>query len=260
MKRLKENLTKTQSISPKKSRPKKRTFSWNLFGNAPQSEGGAAVANSKPWFLNSPEVPDGCVYVEAKNEQEENDLSGSMEEFTIQDDEENQEDSEELKSTMEKIPPCQVTQWKHVLYNLLVDNHNSPKVHTFCRPYTVRKLDEVIGTVVERKGFRFDVKQNPSKKLAEMWALYEKRKDLSVSTLPEVFKVDIYKSYLRSCLDLMAKYFEKEDKWTFLYYETPLFLPNETLCDGLARLKILPAKGRKDKTKKNKRTTCHGEV
>jgi hypothetical protein len=150
------------------------------------------------------------------------------------------------RTRMERIPSCQVTHWKHVVYNLLADNHNDARGHSFCSPYSVRQIDKN-GNLVERVGFRFDIKQNPARKLAELWAFHEKRKQLEETKLTTVLREDLYKFYLRACLDLLAKYFIKLDKFTFLYDETPLFVPNGSLEDALLRLKKLPARGRKSK-------------
>jgi len=148
------------------------------------------------------------------------------------------------KQIMDRIPSCQVTHWKHVIYNLLVDNHNDPVQSKFCAPYSVRFFNDQ-NVAYERLGFRFNLQQNPAKRLAELWAFHEKRKDLEQTNLAPVFKSDLYKFYLRACLDLLAKYFTKHDKYTFLYEDIPLFVPNRSLEDALVRLKKLPAKSRK---------------
>jgi len=148
---------------------------------------------------------------------------------------------------MEKIV---VTHWKHVIYNLLVDNHNNPNLHHFCVPYQHRFLNKK-GELEERKGFRFDVTQSPQKKLAELWAEHEKEKKLEDIELPQIFKDDLYKYYLRACLDLLAKYFIKQDKFTFMYDDIPLFVPNGSLDDALARIKIICARNRKAKKEKD---------
>jgi len=205
------------------------------------------TGDCKPWFKIDPGVvkkdrqqPPKKVKIPMNEEEPGSDLAGSLEDISSHDD-------QEFRLRMEKIPmEDHIVQWKHVLYNLLVDSHNNPDNNTaFCRTFTSRKLDEATGAVIERKGFSFNVKENPFKKLAELWALYLKKKDLRTSTLPEVFMADLYKSYTRSCLDLTATYFEKENKWTFLYYEVPLFVPNESPQTAIARLRNLSSKHRK---------------
>jgi hypothetical protein len=81
---------------------------------------------------------------------------------------------------------------------------------------------------------------------------------------------DLYKFYLRSCVELLSKvswvfikcldpqnlqYFEKIDKYTYLYEdeENPLFIPGGSLEDSEMRIKNMKTRSRKRKT--NKRGT-----
>jgi len=158
------------------------------------------------------------------------------------------------KEDVQKMEKCQVTHWKHVIYNLLVDNHNDPQDH-FCYPYVIRGLNEK-HEIEERFGFRFDIKYDPAKKLAELWAGHEKNKSLEDTILPTTFKQDLYKYYLRAALDLLAKYFIKHDRFTFLYDGVPLFVPNGSLDEALTRIKSISARNRKtNKPTKSKATT-----
>jgi len=161
-------------------------------------------------------------------------------------DDEDSNDDEASHRFMEKIPLHQVTHWKHVIYNELVDNHNNPDTNHFCTPYQNRFLNQR-GELEDRKGFRFDVSQAPQRRLAELWAQHEKSKKLEDTMLPQIFKEDLYKFYLRACLDLLAKYFIKQDKFTFVYDDVPLFVPNGSLDDALARIKTISARSRKSK-------------
>jgi hypothetical protein len=43
----------------------------------------------------------------------------------------------------------------------------------------------------------------------------------------------------------MSKYFEKRDKYTFLYDDVPLFVPNEGLEEAEIRLKSMKSRARK---------------
>jgi len=43
----------------------------------------------------------------------------------------------------------------------------------------------------------------------------------------------------------MSKYFEKKDKYTYLYDDTPLFVPNETLEEAELRLRGMSSRTRK---------------
>ncbi len=57
-----------------------------------------------------------------------------------------------------------------------------------------------------REGFRFPEGINPDKKLAELYAEYVKGARLDMITdLDEVFVKDLYKFYLRSCVELIGK-------------------------------------------------------
>jgi len=60
---------------------------------------------------------------------------------------------------------------------------------------------------------------------------------------------DLYKFYLRSCLELLSKYFEKVDKYTFLYDEdeAPLFIPNGYFRDADIRINNMETRTRKKK-------------
>jgi hypothetical protein len=95
--------------------------------------------------------------------------------------------------------------------------------------------------------------QQPARRLAELWALHEKDKDLSASELSPTFKEDLYKYYLRAALDLLAKYFVKHEKFAFLYDGTPLFVPNGTAQDAISRIKTISARNRKREGKTKKR-------
>jgi len=210
-------------------------------------EGSKVEGAPPPWFA-SEKYPKRALPADSSDEEDKLsknfDVSiylenGALEE-TFQDD--GASDDEEEHFQMDRIPDAQVGHWKHVIYNLLVDNHNNPKTHRFCVPLSTKMM--VPGSPY-RHGFRFDVSLNPQKRLAELWARHEKHKALEDSQLLPVFKDDLYKFYLRACLDLLAKYFIKQDKFTFYYDEIPLFVPNGSLEDALERLKTLPAKNRK---------------
>lgn len=130
-----------------------------------------------------------------------------------------------------------------MIYNLLVENHNNPERESLCYPITVKTSD---GKILH--GFRFNERMHPEKRLPELWAETMRRARLDVGApVPPVFIEDLYKFYLRSCLDLMAKYFRKQTRFSFLYEEgsDPLFIPNGSLADAAVRLKNLRTKDRK---------------
>lgn len=200
-----------------------------------------------PWFKDSKVIPEEEEETEEKCFDEEEKWDNLSDTFDtslfLADEASDDEDSlpKEDFVIMEKIP---VTHWKHVIYNLLVENHNDPKNHHFCTPFHV-KLAEKDNKFEGREGFRFDIKQNPPRKLAELWAFYEKGQKLEDTTLTPIFKDDLYKYYLRAALDLLAKYFIKLDKFTFLYDGTPLFIPNGRADEAIARLKTISSRNRK---------------
>jgi hypothetical protein len=43
----------------------------------------------------------------------------------------------------------------------------------------------------------------------------------------------------------MSKYFEKKDKYTYLYDDTPLFVPNESLEQAAVRIRGMATRSRK---------------
>jgi len=57
---------------------------------------------------------------------------------------------------------------------------------------------------------------------------------------------------MRACVELMSKYFEKKDKYTYIYDEVPLFVANETLEEAENRLKGMKSRARMKRKKTNK--------
>jgi len=96
-----------------------------------------------------------------------------------------------------------------VIYNFLVTNYNDPSF-TFCQPWATKMMN---GNV--RKGFRFDLTQNAKKKLAELYAFFEKGLKLDSCDLPVVLKEDLYECYFRSFVDHLEDYFDLQDKVSF---------------------------------------------
>jgi len=153
---------------------------------------------------------------------------------------------------MEKFPLDKVSDFKHVIYNLLVDHFNDPASTPFVEPVTLVLDGEV------RTGFRFPDAFNPEKKLPELYAQHIRRARLDSENQESIFIQDLYKFYLRACLELLAKYFEKCDKYTFLDDGVPLFVAGTSLKEAEVRMKTMRTRARKRKsaakeTKKTKR-------
>jgi len=146
------------------------------------------------------------------------------------------------KHTMDKFPLDKVSDFKHVIYNLLVDHYNCPDLVPFIEPVSIVLDGEI------RTGFRFPETYNPEKKLPELYAQHIRRARLDLENQDSIFIQDLYKFYLRAVLELLAKYFEKCDKYTFLDDEAPLFVPGTLIKDAEARMKTMRTRARKRKT------------
>jgi hypothetical protein len=129
-----------------------------------------------------------------------------------------------------------VDDWKHVLYNLLVDGYNNPKDRIV---YEVESGGEVIG-------FAFDSSKEPEKRIAELYALHLRGASLETEDQSCVFVQDLYKVYLRSAYQLMAKYFTRDstNKYTYLYDTVPLFVKGDSLETAAERLKKVETRQR----------------
>jgi hypothetical protein len=65
-----------------------------------------------------------------------------------------------------RFRPEEVTDFKHLIYNLLVDWHNNPEGENLVEPCTI--IDK--GTL--RHGFKFNEKRNPDKKLVRTMTIF----------------------------------------------------------------------------------------
>jgi len=137
------------------------------------------------------------------------------------------------------FPQDSLQDFKHVLYNLLVEQHNNPSASTFLQPCSMEEEGVI------RHGFRFNSRQNPEKKLPELYAQHIRKARLDCEDQSSVFIQDLYKYYLRACVELLSKYFEKRDKYTYLYDDIPLFVPGETLDQAEERIKTMKTRARK---------------
>lgn len=144
------------------------------------------------------------------------------------------------------FPSHNLHDFKHVLYNLTAEAHNDTSGSTFLQPVTMEEGGRT------RNGFRFNKNHMPEKKLPELYAQHIRKSRLDQQDQSSVFIQDLYKFYLRACVELLSKYFEKRDKWTYLYDEVPLFVPGETLDDAQNRLKGLQTRARKRSKKGDK--------
>jgi hypothetical protein len=135
---------------------------------------------------------------------------------------------------MEKFPAEKVTDIKHVIYNLMVDNYNNPTDPSLIQPF---ELSE--GTCgISGIGFRFVPSLKPEIKLPELYSQYIRHARLDLADPELIFTQDLYRFYLRACLELLSKYFRKLDKWTYLFYDNePLFVPGLTLEQAEVRVK-----------------------
>jgi len=140
---------------------------------------------------------------------------------------------------MQPFPLEKVNDFKHVIYNLLVENHNNPHKSNFVQPCTIEENGVV------RTGFCFNEAENPEKKLPELYAQHIRKARLDQEDISSVFVHDLYKFYLRASVELLSKYFEKRDKYTYLYEDVPLFMANGTLEQAEERIRNMKTRARK---------------
>lgn len=144
---------------------------------------------------------------------------------------------------MESFPPEQVPDWKHAIYNFLVENHNSADKNTLVIPCIIEESGHV------RHGFILNPELDPKRRIAELYALHVRKAPLNIQKEASAFAEDIYRYYLRAAFQLMSKYFQKLGAWSYLYEDIPLFVPNETLDEAEERIRLLETKQRKRKRK-----------
>eukprot|EP01119_Soliformovum_irregulare_P021353 TRINITY_DN7088_c0_g1_i1.p1 TRINITY_DN7088_c0_g1~~TRINITY_DN7088_c0_g1_i1.p1 ORF type:complete len:264 (+),score=49.25 TRINITY_DN7088_c0_g1_i1:285-1076(+) len=143
---------------------------------------------------------------------------------------------------MQSFPESEIYDWKHVLYNLLVDHHNrTDKSKCLIAPCDVLHRGKT------RMGFSVNPSADPKKRFAELFARYIRNASLDRKDIPSPFGEDLYKYYYRSASQLMAKYFTKVGANTYLYDDVPLFYSGETLDKAKLRLKLVKTKERRRK-------------
>eukprot|EP01119_Soliformovum_irregulare_P008213 TRINITY_DN2130_c0_g1_i1.p1 TRINITY_DN2130_c0_g1~~TRINITY_DN2130_c0_g1_i1.p1 ORF type:complete len:263 (+),score=22.99 TRINITY_DN2130_c0_g1_i1:66-854(+) len=136
--------------------------------------------------------------------------------------------------TMQKFLPSETADWKHVLYNLLVENHNQVDKNTLLIPCQAMFKGKLC------HGFHINSAIDSKKLLAELYAFHLKGIRLTETNVEE----GIYKKYLRSALQLISKYFSNAGPGTYVYGKVPLFVPNEAIQDAAVRLRSLDTRQR----------------
>jgi len=144
-------------------------------------------------------------------------------------------------NAMEAFPMAKVNDFKKVLYNLLVESHNNPGKNNLVTPWSMTQH----GTA--KHGFKFNPAQDPDKRLAELYAQHIRKGRLDTCDQNSVFIQDLYKFYLRACVELLSKYFEKIDRHTYAYDDIPLFIAGGSLADAEARIKAMKTRARRNK-------------
>lgn len=148
------------------------------------------------------------------------------------------------KKRMEKFSPEKVVDFKHVVYNLLVDYFNDPINGSFAQPLQVEEKG------VKRHGFCFNPELHPEKRIPELYSEYIRKDRLDLQDSRCVCIQDLYKFYFRAAMELLGKYFTKHGKYAFLYKEVPLFVSEGSLEDASARIKQI--KPKKSESKKRR--------
>ena len=153
---------------------------------------------------------------------------------------------------MEKFAEDKLSDFKRVIYNLLVEHHNqcllnnTDQIDAFVLPIKIQEGEKV------RHGFQFNESHGPDKKLPELYAKHIRNAHLEKEDSSSVFIQDLYRFYMRACLELLGKYFDKRGKFTFLYdEETPLFVPGHSLAQAEVRIRSMKTRARMYKKRKS---------
>eukprot|EP01114_Cavostelium_apophysatum_P019721 TRINITY_DN642_c0_g2_i1.p1 TRINITY_DN642_c0_g2~~TRINITY_DN642_c0_g2_i1.p1 ORF type:complete len:433 (-),score=111.06 TRINITY_DN642_c0_g2_i1:36-1334(-) len=141
---------------------------------------------------------------------------------------------------MESFPADRAGDFKRLIYNMLVDSYNNPGRESFVKCIQIKDGDRV------RNGFTFNEELRPDLRLPELYAIHVRKANLVSQDKESIFTQDLYKFYLRAAMELLAKYFEKKPRFTFLYVDEslPLFVPGETLEDADERISQLATRQR----------------
>jgi len=133
-----------------------------------------------------------------------------------------------------------ITDFKKVIYNKLVQNHNGESNLVYPIQVTLRN-----GEI--KDGFMFNDSQDPDKFLPELYSKHVRKCDLKMEDYSKICIKDLYKYYKRSCVELLSKYFIKFDENTFLYESLPLYIPGSSLRDAEIRIGKLGTIQRKNR-------------
>jgi len=155
------------------------------------------------------------------------------------------------RKKMEKFSPEKVGDFKHVVYNLLVDNYNDPQNGSFAHPIQIEEKGKI------HYGFSFNPEMHPEKKIPELYAQYIRKDRLDVQDFRCVCIQDLYKFYFRAAMELLAKYFDKHGKYSFLYKDVPLFVAEASLEEAANRIKQIKPKKQNVKENNNKTKIPH---
>jgi len=146
-------------------------------------------------------------------------------------------------SKMPLFEDSSITNFKYVLYNLLANQHNNTTKQPLIEQITTSDKKKKL-----RKGFRLNAKAEPEKRLAELYSKYVRKADLNTLSAEtdiqsSVFVQDLYKFYHRSCEQLLSKYFDKVDKYTWVHSsDRHMFEGGLSLHESEERLKAIPKK------------------
>jgi hypothetical protein len=160
------------------------------------------------------------------------------------------------REKMQQFPAEKVENFKHVIYNLLVDSYNMENPELCILNTCTVQLEGGI----TRNGFQFNEALDPERRIPELYALHVRHARLDLENRQSPFIQDLYKFYLRYALELIGKYFEKSPigKWVFLCDPNiPLFVEGSSLKEAEERIKSMKTRGRKREnstTESNKRT------
>jgi hypothetical protein len=142
------------------------------------------------------------------------------------------------KLQMDKFDEDSITNFKQVLYNILVEQHNHPQNDPLIQQF---QISDKHGNL--KYGMAFNTNLFPEKALAELYSTHARRADLTKEDPSCIFIQDIYKFYYRACEQLLAKYFEKTEKYKWIYSsDLPLFVEGSTLEEADQRIKRIKKK------------------
>eukprot|EP01119_Soliformovum_irregulare_P016286 TRINITY_DN4693_c0_g1_i1.p1 TRINITY_DN4693_c0_g1~~TRINITY_DN4693_c0_g1_i1.p1 ORF type:complete len:182 (-),score=10.18 TRINITY_DN4693_c0_g1_i1:163-663(-) len=157
------------------------------------------------------------------------------------DDQREKNRDQSMPKMMEPFPASEVTDWKHVLYNQMVQSFNYPELQTLVHPCHVLHQNKY------ELGFVINDQNNPKKRLAELFAIHNKGICLQEMGLSPGYLDDLVNYYYKCVAQIMAKYYTRIGPYTYIYDRTPLFIAGEDLDQARERLAALASKQRGSK-------------